>query len=162
MPFFFSLFTMWCWSAEGEHKGEALCRQGRAFLPPHQTDPGSDAWRKHLGHLFGSGLSKGSLKAFSENAEYVPLQRFELRCWGLPVALEKLCSDCFHPAVSLFEVIWSNAVTLLVHHLQSFGSAWNPRHVQTRHVEASLRLGLWGASRRAENRTRFGHRLLTA
>lgn len=96
---------MWRWSGEGEHEGEALCCQGRAFLPPHQTDPGSDARRKHLGHLYGSGLSKGSLKTFLENAEYVPLQRFKLRRWGLPVALEKLCSDCFHPAVSLFEVI---------------------------------------------------------
>lgn len=52
-----------------------LCCQGRALLPLHQTDPGSHAQGKHLRRPFGSGLSKESLKTFSEDAEYVPLQR---------------------------------------------------------------------------------------
>lgn len=77
---------------------------GQSF-PLCWTDPGSDAQRRHLGCPYGSGLSKGSLKTFLEDAEYVPLQRFKVGHWGLLVALEKLCSECFHPAGFLLEGI---------------------------------------------------------
>lgn len=102
MPFFFFLFFLQCWSGGGEHKaGVAL--SGQNFVL-HQTDPRSDAQQKHLRCSCRSGLFKGSLKIFLEDTEYMSvfLQRFKLVHWGLPVTLEKLCSDCFHPAVFSF------------------------------------------------------------
>jgi len=61
--------------------------------------------RSISGVLTGQGFPKGALNTFVEDAEYVRLERFKLGCWGLPVGLEKLCLDCFHRAVFLFEGI---------------------------------------------------------
>lgn len=60
---------------------------------------------------------------FLEDVEYIPLQRFQLGHWGLPAALEKLCSNCFLTVGFVPEGICSDAVTLLTYHLQNLGSA---------------------------------------
>lgn len=100
-PFSFCNDEKWRWSCESKR---CDIRAELSFLCTGQ-EPRSDAQRKHLKCPYGPGLSKQSLKAFLGDAEYVPLQRLKLRPGGLPVALEKLCSGCFHPAVFPFEGI---------------------------------------------------------